>query len=134
VVLREVTLARPDKDQPLYLWTSDFERPAADIAQLYKQRWDTELLFKWLEQNLKIRRCLGRSETAVRTQIDLARIALMLLRIRHHTAARVSRTAHAAPHPPQARPVWPLQPPPAGTPPIPPALRPPPPQSCFVFR
>jgi hypothetical protein len=87
------TVARPDKDEPLYLWTSDFERPAADRARLYKERWDTELLFKWLKQNLKIRRCLGRGETAVRTQIDVARIALMLPRIRHHTAARVSRTA-----------------------------------------
>jgi putative transposase len=45
-------------------------------------------LFKWLKQNLKIRRFLGRSENAVRIQIYVALIAFMLLRILHQTAAR----------------------------------------------
>ena len=86
--LREITVARPDHDQPLYLLTNDFDRPATDIAQLYKERWEIELLFKWLKQNLKIRRFLGRSENAVRIQIYVALIAFLLLRILHQTAAR----------------------------------------------
>jgi putative transposase len=88
VSLREIVVARSDHDQPLYLLTNDLQRPAVDIAQLYKQRWDIELLFKWLKQNLKIRRFLGRSENAVRIQIYVALIAFMLLRVLHHTAAR----------------------------------------------
>jgi putative transposase len=88
VELREILVARPDHDQPLYLLTNDLERPAVDVAQLYKERWDIELLFKWCKQNLKIRRFLGRSENAVRIQIYVALIAFLLLRILHHTAAR----------------------------------------------
>ena len=95
VELREVMVARPDHDQPLYLLTNDFERPATDIAQLYKERWEIELLFKWLKQNLKIRRFLGRSENAVRIQIYVALIAFMLLRILHHSAARAFKASTA---------------------------------------
>jgi putative transposase len=87
-VLREIVVARPDKDTPLVLLTNDLERPATHIAELYKQRWQIELLFKWLKQNLKIRRFLGRSENAVRLQIYVALIAFMLLRLLHQTAAR----------------------------------------------
>jgi IS4 transposase len=87
VSLREVVVARPDHDQPLYLLTNDRQRPAVEIAQLYKERWDIELLFKWLKQNLKIRSFLGCSENAVRIQIYVALIAFMLLRILHQTAA-----------------------------------------------
>lgn len=86
-LLREVVVARPDKE-PLVLLTNDLVRPAADIAALYKQRWEIELLFKWLKQNLKIRRFWGRSENAVRLQIYVALIAFLLLRLLHHAAAR----------------------------------------------
>jgi putative transposase len=133
---REIAVIRPDHDQPLYLLTNDLERPAIAIARLYQERWAIELLFKWLKQNLKIRRFLGRSENAVRIQIYVALIAFLLLRILHQTAARAfkggtmllltrlklglftpfSLCRHATP------------------PPRPPALRPPNPQTCFIFR
>src|SRR5205085_6082585 len=70
--LREIVVARPGKEEPLYLLTNDLDRPAEDIARLYKERWDIELLFKWLKQNLKIRRFWGRSENAVKIQIHVA--------------------------------------------------------------
>jgi putative transposase len=89
--LRDIMVARPDHDQPLYLLTNDLQRPAVEIAQLYKERRDIELLFKWLKQNLKIRSFLGRSQNAVRIQIYVALIAFMLLRILHHTAARACK-------------------------------------------
>jgi putative transposase len=85
--LREIEVDRPDHDKPLYLLTNDHQRPAREIASLYKERWDIELLFKWLKQNLKIRSFLGRSENAVRIQIYVALIAFVLLRIFHQTAA-----------------------------------------------
>jgi putative transposase len=135
VVLREVTVARPDKDEPLYLLTNDFERPAVDIARLYKERWEIELLFKWLKQNLKIRRFLGRSENAVRTQIYVALIAFMLLRILHHTAARGFRnsTTLLLTHLKLGL-FGPLSLGHTNTPPPkPPPLRPPHPQAVFVF-
>lgn len=136
VELREITLARPDHDEPLLLLTNDLARPATEIAQLYKERWQIELMFKWLKQNLKIRSFLGRSENAVRIQIYVALIAFLLLRILHQTAARsfkggtallltrlklgwfnpFSLCQHATP------------------PPVPPALRPPNPQTCFIFQ
>ncbi len=101
VELREIAVARPDDKEPLYLLTNDLQRPAGDSARLYKERWDPglrrggPLLFKWLKQNLKIRRFLGRSENAVRTQIYVALIAFMLLRILHHTAARAFKKSTA---------------------------------------
>jgi IS4 transposase len=95
VSLREIVVARPDHDQPLYLLTNDRARPASEIAALYKERWEIELLFKWLKQNLKIRSFLGRSENAVRIQIYSALIAFMLLRILHHTAARAYKNSTA---------------------------------------
>ena len=136
VSLREIVVARPDKDAPLYLLTNDFDRPATEIAQLYKERWDIELLFKWLKQNLKIRSFLGRSENAVRIQIYVALIAFMLLRILHHTAARSFKASTALLltqlkiglfNPFNLRKT-------ARPPPKPPALRSPNPQACLAFR
>lgn len=65
----------------LRLVTNDLDAPAEEIADLYKQRWQIELFFKWIKQNLKIRHFLGRSENAVRIQIFVALIAHILLRL-----------------------------------------------------
>ncbi len=78
--LREVRVAREGK-APLVLITNDLTRPASEIAALYKERWQIELLFKWIKQNLKIKRFLGRNENAVKTQIYVALIAFILLRL-----------------------------------------------------
>jgi putative transposase len=78
--LREIRVARDGK-APLVLITNDHNRPASEIAALYQERWQIELLFKWLKQNLKIKRFLGRSENAIKTQIYVALIAFLLLRL-----------------------------------------------------
>ncbi len=65
----------------LRLITNDLDAPAEDIAALYKQRWQIELFFRWVKQNLKIRKFLGVSENAVRIQIAVALIAFMLVRL-----------------------------------------------------
>ena len=65
----------------LRLVTNDLDASAQEIADLYKQRWQIELFFKWIKQNLKIRHFLGRSENAVRIQIFVALIAHILLRL-----------------------------------------------------
>jgi len=95
VDLREIVVERDGHGEPLCLLTNDLERPAIEIARLYKQRWAIELLFKWLKQNLKIRSFWGRSENAVKIQIYVALIAFMLLRILHHTAARAFKASTA---------------------------------------
>ena len=77
--LRRVIVEREDKDRPLVLATNDMRRSAQEIADLYKSRWQVELFFKWLKQNLKIKRYLGRSENAVKTQIFIAIITYLLV-------------------------------------------------------
>lgn len=84
--LREILVEREGK-KPLRLITNDLSRPASEIAALYKERWQIELLFKWIKQNLKIKRFLGRSENAVKIQIYVALIAFLLLRLLRQAAA-----------------------------------------------
>lgn len=79
--LRRVVIDRPDKPTPLILATNDFERSAEEIAELYRKRWEIELFFKWLKQNLKIKKFLGRSENAVKVQIYTALIAYLLVQL-----------------------------------------------------
>lgn len=52
--------------------TNDFALPALTIAQLYKSRWQVELFFKWIKQHLRIKRFMGTSVNAVKTQIWIA--------------------------------------------------------------
>jgi len=58
--------------QILIFLTNNFNLPARDIARLYKMRWQIELFFKWIKQNLRIKNFYGNSDNAVRTQIWIA--------------------------------------------------------------
>lgn len=78
--LKKVIVQREGKS-PLILVTNDFKRSDIEIADLYKKRWEIELFFKWIKQNLKIKRFLGRSENAIKTQICIALISFVLLRM-----------------------------------------------------
>ena len=79
-ILKRVIVKRDNKT-PLILVTNDLQRSSEEIAELYKQRWQIELFFKWIKQNLKIKKFLGRSENAVKTQICIAIIAFVLIRL-----------------------------------------------------
>ncbi len=81
VNLRRVTIRREEDDKVLTFITNDLERTAQEVADLYKSRWQIELFFKWIKQNLKIKRFLGRSENAVKVQVLVAMIAYLLLRL-----------------------------------------------------
>jgi hypothetical protein len=87
IVLREVVVAI-ERGRTLRLLTNDLDAPAADIAALYKARWQIELFFRWVKQHLKIKRFLGTSENAVRIQIAVALIVFLLLRL----AAQAARS------------------------------------------
>ena len=79
--VRRVQVRRDDHETPLILVTNDFSRSAEEIADLYKQRWQIELFFKWIKQNLKLKRYFGFSENAVRLQIYSALITYLLLHL-----------------------------------------------------
>ena len=72
---------RTDSGRTITLVSNDLDAPAQEIAALYKRRWQIELFFKWIKQNLKIRHFLGTSENAVRIQIVTALIAYLPLRL-----------------------------------------------------
>lgn len=59
--------------------TNHFELSAKTIADIYKSRWQVELFFKWIKQNLKIKSFLGTSKNAVMTQIWVALCMYLLL-------------------------------------------------------
>jgi len=79
--VRRVQIKRDDHDTPMILVTNDFSRSAAEIAALYKERWQIELFFKWLKQKLNLKRYLGFSENAVRIQIYSALITYLLMTV-----------------------------------------------------
>lgn len=89
IPLRRIRLRRHADGKIMNLLTNDMVRSAAEIAGLYKARWQIELLFRWIKQHLNIRRFIGTSENATRLQILAAMIAFVLLRI----AARLHRIA-----------------------------------------
>lgn len=80
IPLRRIRLRRDDGGA-MTLITNDLNRPAIEIAALYKRRWQIELLFRWIKQHLRIRKFLGNNENAIRLQILAAMIAYLLLRI-----------------------------------------------------
>lgn len=82
VALREVDVVI-ETGKTLRLLTNDLDSPAEFIAELYKARWQIELFFRWVKQNLRIKRFLGVNENAVRIQIAVALIAYLILRIVH---------------------------------------------------
>jgi len=78
--LRLVTYADPKTGNVYRYLSNNFSYPAEVIAYIYKKRWEIELFFKWIKQNLKIKTFLGTNENAVKTQIWVAMIYYMLLR------------------------------------------------------
>jgi hypothetical protein len=87
---RMVTVTTAD-GKHLRLFSNDLNAPAETIAELYKTRWQIELFFRWIKQNLHINRFHGRSLNAVRLQIAAAIITYLLVKILH-AASRTKRT------------------------------------------
>lgn len=77
--LRKITYHDPDTDKILVFLTNEFELDAITIANIYKARWEIELFFKAIKQNLKIKSFIGTSENAVMIQIFVAMIAYLLI-------------------------------------------------------
>ncbi len=70
--LRRIRFKDPETSKTLVFLTNNFALPALTITQLYRQRWQIELFFKWIKQHLRIKAFFGTSENAVKTQIWIA--------------------------------------------------------------
>ena len=79
-VLRRVVVWDEVNEREIVLLTNNFKLAAATIAAIYKERWQIELFFKALKQNLKIKTFVGTSANAVHIQIWSALIAILLLK------------------------------------------------------
>jgi len=79
--LRRIKYNDPQSGKTLVFLTNNFTLPTLTIAQLYRSRWQVELFFKWIKQNLRIKTFYGTSENAVKTQIWIAISVYVLVAI-----------------------------------------------------
>lgn len=79
--LRRVSFKDPESGKTLIFLTNNTALPALTIAALYKSRWQVELFFKWIKQHLRIKKFLGNSENAVKTQVWCAVTTYVLIAI-----------------------------------------------------
>ena len=77
--MRRIGYRDPETNKHYVFITNQFKWSAQTIADIYKQRWQVELFFKWIKQNLKIKAFLGISENAVMTQVLVALCLYLLL-------------------------------------------------------
>ena len=80
-LIRRIRYKDPETGKTLVFLTNNTALPALTIAALYKQRWQVELFFKWIKQHLRIKRFMGTSENAVKTQIWIAVATYALIAI-----------------------------------------------------
>ena len=83
-LLRRIVVWDAENARTIVLLTNHLEFGATTIADIYRERWQIELFFKALKQNLKIKSFVGVSENALRIQIWTALIALLILKWLHH--------------------------------------------------
>ncbi len=79
--LRRIKVRDLETGKTIVLLSNNFSLSAATIAQLYRCRWQIELFFKWIKQNLRIKAFYGTSENAVKTQIWIAVTTYLLVAI-----------------------------------------------------
>ena len=77
--LRRIGFRDPETGKHYVFLTNNFKLAAKTIADIYKARWQVELFFKWIKQNLKIKSFIGTSKNAVMTQIWIALCVYLLL-------------------------------------------------------
>jgi hypothetical protein len=95
--LRRISYRDETQKRTLIFLTNNFILPADTIAALYKSRWEIELFFKWIKQNLKVKSFYGTSPDAVKTQIWIAMIVYLILAIikeRYHLNLSLSQLLH----------------------------------------
>ncbi len=86
--LRLVHVFKPEENKVIVIVTNQLQWEARTIADLYKKRWDIELFFKSLKQNLQVKTFVGTSENAVKSQLYIALITYLLLQLIVRTVSR----------------------------------------------
>ena len=79
IELRRIGYRDPETGKHYVFLTNNFKLAAKTIADIYKARWQVELFFKWVKQNLKIKSFIGTSKNAVMTQIWIGLCVYLLL-------------------------------------------------------
>jgi transposase len=95
--LRKISYRDELQRRTLVFLTNNFTLPAETIAALYKARWEIELFFKWIKQNLRVKTFYGTSANAVKTQIWIAMIIYLMLAIlkqRYQLKPNLSKLLH----------------------------------------
>jgi hypothetical protein len=95
--IRRVSYRDETRGRTLVFLTNQFTLPAETIAALYKARWEIELFFKWIKQNLRVKTFYGTSPNAVKTQVWIAMIVYLVLAIlkqRYHLEPSLSKVLH----------------------------------------
>ena len=88
--LRLVHVYKEDENKVIAIITNQLNWEYNTIAELYKKRWDIELFFKALKQNLQVKTFWGTSENAVKSQIYVAIINYLLLELIKRTISKIS--------------------------------------------
>ncbi|NRA22874.1 MAG: IS4 family transposase [Oleispira sp.] len=78
-LLRKIGYRDPITNKQYYFLTNNFKVAAKTIADIYKDRWQIELFFKWIKQNLKIKSFIGTTKNAVMSQIWVALCTYLLI-------------------------------------------------------
>ena len=78
-LLRKIGYRDPITNKQYYFLTNNFKLAAKTIADIYKDRWQIELFFKWIKQNLKIKSFIGTTKNAVMSQIWVALCTYLLI-------------------------------------------------------
>jgi hypothetical protein len=95
--LRRISFRDEIQERTLVFLTNNFVLPAETICALYKARWEIELFFKWIKQNLRIKSFYGTSPNAVKTQIWIAMVVYLVLAIlkeRYQLEPSLSKLLH----------------------------------------
>ncbi len=95
--LRRITFRDEEQNRILVFLTNNFSLSSDTVAALYKARWQIELFFKWIKQNLMVKSFYGTSANAVKTQIWISMIVYLVLAImkeRFHLENNLSQLLH----------------------------------------
>ena len=90
--LRLVSVYKEDENKVIQIITNNLDWTARTVVDLYKKRWDIELFFKAMKQNLQIKTFVGTSENAVKSQLYIALISYLLLELINRTIAKKTKT------------------------------------------
>lgn len=87
-ILRRITWYHADQDRTYVFLTNNMELPAGSIADIYKNRWQIETMFKRLKQNFPLKYFLGDNQNAIEIQIWVGLIAQLLMMVVQRKAQR----------------------------------------------